>query len=566
MRPRSITLAALAALSGAACLCLPVAVAQSRAKLVRLPLPKYDGTLTPYTFEVGYPLVTLVYDTLLWRDEGGVARPWLARSVKRSAGGKRVTIRLRNGVRWHDGRPLTAADVAFTFDYVARRYHPRFTPQLSDVAQVRAADRLTVTVDLRRPSLGFDDQPLADLPILPRHLWQGLPGSALPAGPAVGSGPYRLVEARRGTGYRFQANRAYFLGRPAVDRIRVPIIRQEARTYSALRRRNVDMLPVSLPEQAAKGLGRSFGINVSNGASYFGTALLFNVRRTPFDRPEARRAVARSLDLKRIVQNVGPGTPADRGYVHPSSRWASRARLHRFDLTAASEALSELRLPAIRVLAPENDPVRREAGRQVALALRRGGAKATLVELSPAKLGRAIGEDGSSPSFDAAIVSTPALASYDPDFLQRLFGSDSRSSPLNYAGYRSQAFGALAERVALAPDRAARRRAVDAELRLLARDLPAVPLFFSEGSFAYRPAIHDGWVYVKGAGILDKRSFLAGGASKPARAAGAEGEATDEDSVSSTLEILRIASLVALAIALAVGAFALFQRLRTHRG
>jgi len=534
--------------------------------LVRLPLPKYDGTLTPYTFEIGYPLVTLVYDTLLWRDKGGVARPWLAQSVKRSAGGRRLTIRLRDGVRWHDGRPLTAADVAFTFDFVARRYHPRFTPQLTDVEQVRAANRLTVTVDLRRPSLGFDDQPLADLPILPRHLWQGVPEGSVPSGPTVGSGPYRLVEARRTGGYRFLANRAYFKGRPQVDRIRVPIIRQEARTYSALRRRNVDMLPVSLPEQPAKNLGRSFGINILSGPSYSGTALIFNLRRPPFDRPAARTAVARSIDLGRIVQNVGPATPADRGYVHPSSRWASRARLHRVDLAAARRAFSSLELPAIRILAPANDPVRREAGRQVVLALRRGGGKARLIELPRAKLGRAIGEDGASASFDAAIVSTPALASYDPDFLQRLFGSDSRSSPLNYAGYRSRAFGAAAARVALAPDRPARRRAVDAELRLLARDLPAVPLFFSEGSFAYRPAIHDGWIYVKGAGILDKRSFLAGGAAPPPRAVGADGEETEGDSLGSVLSVFSIASLVALVIALALGGFALFDRFRRRRG
>ncbi len=45
-------------------------------KVVRLPVPKYDGTLTPYTFELGYPLVTLVYDTLMLRDAEGVPRPW----------------------------------------------------------------------------------------------------------------------------------------------------------------------------------------------------------------------------------------------------------------------------------------------------------------------------------------------------------------------------------------------------------------------------------------------------------------------------------------------------------
>ena len=137
-----------------------------------MPFPAYDGTLTPYTFGIGYPLVTLVYDTLMWRDQAGMPQPWLAESVTRSNGGRRVTVRLRSGVRWHDDRPLTAADVAFTYRYVAANYQPRFTPQLRDVASVRARGRATVVFNLRRPSLGFEDQPLSDVPILPRHLWR----------------------------------------------------------------------------------------------------------------------------------------------------------------------------------------------------------------------------------------------------------------------------------------------------------------------------------------------------------------------------------------------------------
>ena len=564
MSLRRILLGALAVFACVAGPGLAGAAAQAPAKVVRLPLPQYDGTLTPYTFESAYPLMTLVYDTLLWRDARGVPRPWLAQSVTPSTDRRRLTIRLRKRARWHDGRPLTSADVAFTFDFVKARFHPRFTPQLADVVSVQAPDPQTVTLDLRRPAAGFEDQPLADLPILPRHLWQGLPAGRAPAGPAIGSGPYRIVEARRRTGYRLRANRAYFRGRPRVERIQVPIIRQESRTYSALRRRNVDMLPVSLPERAVERLGGLFGINIARGTSYSGTALLFNVRRAPFNRPGVRRALARSIELERIVRNVGPGVAANRGYIHPASRWAPRARLHRFDLPSARLALSELNLPPIRILAPDNDPVRRTAGRQVALAMRRAGVDAQAVEATRPSLGRSIGEDGSPPDFDAAIVSIPPLASYDPDFLQRVFGSDSDSAPLNFTGYRSQSFEALAARVASASDRRSRRRAVAAELRLLAKDLPAIPLFFPEGRFAYRPAIHNGWLYVKGAGILDKRSFLR---SRPAtarsRPASTGGEETGESS--SWLDILRIASLAVLLIALGLGAFGLVERQRARR-
>ena len=529
------------------------------AKLVRLPFPQYDGTLTPYTFELGYPLVSLLYDTLLWRDAKGTPRPWLAESVKRSNGGRRVTVRIRKGVRWHDGRRLSADDVAFTFEFVAGRFHPRFTPQVSDVESVRATGQRTVAIDLRRSSLGFDDQPLADLPILPRHLWEGLAAGEVPRGLPVGTGPYRLVRAQR-SGYAFRASKRYFKGRPRVERIEVPIIRQEQRNYTALQQGRVDMLPVSLPMDASEELGASVGINLERGTSYSGTALALNVRRPPFDRPAARRAVARALDLGRIVSNVGPAVAADRGYIHPASPWASKRNLQRFDAGAARAAVARLKLPAIRVLAPDNDPQRLEAGRQVMLALRRAGAIATLTELSAEGLGQAIGEDG-SPDFEAAIVSIPALVSYDPDFLARVFGSESRTAPLNFSGYRSEKFGALAERVASARDDTTRRRAVAAELALLAEDAPEVPLFFSQGAFAYRPAIYDGWVFVKGTGILDKRSFVEGESPRSrSGASGIEDEEAQADDSGSGLDVLAPASLVLLANALFLGVVGLVRR------
>ncbi|CAA9501137.1 MAG: Oligopeptide ABC transporter, periplasmic oligopeptide-binding protein OppA [uncultured Solirubrobacteraceae bacterium] len=540
----------------------PAAAGQSDPDVLRLPFPQYDGTLTPYTFQLGYPLVTLVYDTLMWRDANGIPRPWLARSVTRSQDGRRVTVTLRPGVRWHDGRPVTAADVAFTFRYMAARPQPRFTPQLAGVRRVRATGRLTATIDLRRASLGFEDQPLADVPMLPRHLWQGVPEGRTPAGLPVGSGPYRLVSARERSGYRLRANRDYFKGTPRVREVRVPIIDDAERTYAALRERKVDMVPLSLPRESADDLDATLGIDLARGPSYVGTTLLLNVRRAPFDSVAARRAVATALDLGRIARNVAPAEPADEGFVHPASRWSAAARVHRFDLPAARKAVRSLRLPRLRIMAPRNDPSRLEAGRQVVLALERAGVRATLVEVPGRQLGRAIGEEGVPPNFEAAIQSIPPLVSYDPDYLRVLFGSDARSAPLNFSGYRSPAFDALARRVASASDRAERRVAVRAELRLLARDAPSIPLLFSRGTYAYRSSVYNRWLFVKGTGILDKRSFLPGEtqAAQAPRPDGREvGRQVEPAASESGVSVLNVISLVVLAGVVLLAGVALGQ-------
>ncbi len=553
--------AVVLALAAALAVSAPGLQAAAPTPEVRIPFPEDDGSLTPYTFQIGYPLVTLVYDTLMWRGTDGTPQPWLARSVRRDQAGKRVTIRLRGNVRWHDGKPLTARDVAFTFGYFAKHFHPRFTPQLEAVKRARALDAKTVQITLRHASPGFDDQPLSDLPILPAHLWKDLPAGRLaPKGLPVGSGPYRLVRHRRGKSYRFRANRGYFRGRPRVETIDVPFISDFDATVRALEDRRVDMIPVTLPGSAQERLSESV-FDTKVGSGYTGTTLMFNLRRPPFNRRAARRAVASALDLKRITRAANlrgtAAVAADRGYLHPRSAWAG-SPVQRFERRRARSALAALDLPQIRVMAPNNDPVGLEAGRQVVLALERAGANAILEKLPSDRLAAAVGQDGASPKFEAAIWPSPALASFDPDFLRVVFGS--RGAPINYSGYRSARFDRLAARVAAARSPRVRRRDAKSESRLLQRDTPAVPLFFRQGTFAYRPQIYDGWLYVKGTGILDKQSFLPSAAKDSAPGAAPRPAASRE--AEGGIGVLGIIALGLLGIALAVVAFGLAARRR----
>lgn len=486
--------------------------ARESQKPLRIAIPGDDGSLTPYTFESGYAFMSLVYDTLTWRDAAGNAKPWLARSITRSANGLTVTVRLRPDVKWHDGTPLTADDVVFTYTFIANRPHPRFTPQLQDIEMVSATGPLIVAFTMRRRSLGIEDQPFADIPILPRHLWTGLPRNRrAPPGAAVGTGPYRLTSHRPGRSYRLQANRDYFRGTPSVPRIDVPIITREDRLAEQLRRRQIDAAPITVAPGST--LAGGSGLRVSDEISYTGTMLLFNVDRRPFNRLSARRAVASSLNLDSIAGNAtgvaGGVVPAERGMVHPRSPWALAGRLQRYDRAAARLAFAEQGIGAFRVAAPSNDPVRLETGKRVVRALRVAGARARLVELSPERLDRVLGRRRAPASFDVAVLGIPALASYDPAFLRVIFGDPSVAS-LNDGAYRSDAFDSLAARGATARTVTERRGVVTQQLKLLARELPAVPLHFGGGTIVYRPTTYDRWVGVRGTGILDKRSFLRG--------------------------------------------------------
>ena len=512
---------------------------------VRIPLPQDPGTLTPLTFTIGYPVLTLVYDTITWRDARGVPRPWLARSVRATEEGRLIVVRLRRGLRWHDGRPLTASDVAFTYDFMRARRHPRYASQLRAIQSVRAVGRRTVEFRLRHPSIGFADQPLADVPILPAHVWRGLgPGLRAPDGDPVGSGPYRYAGRSANGALRLAAVSGYFRGRPRADTVEVPVVPQLSEMIAELRRGTVDTLPFSLTPQQRASL-ESVSIRVADGADYLGTMLLFNVRSGPFTRAGVRRAVARALDVPRIARAAGRSMPASTGFLHPNSRWAPEPE-DPAPLPAA-RSLAGLGLAPLRVLAPANDLVRREAGRQVVLALRRAGADARLVTLSREALSAAVGEGGRRARFEVAVWSIPPLVSQDPDYLTALFGA---RGPLNRAGYRSAEFDRLAGRVAAAGSVPTRRAAVGALLERLADDAPAIPLMFAGGSFAYRSTSPVGWTYSAGAGILDKQSLLRSARARPAAAAAPPSAAAEDDGSGPGLFGVLAAGMLALALLL----------------
>ena len=259
---------------------------------------------------------------------------------------------------------------------MAERAHPRFTPQLRDIESVTATDARTVVFALRHAALGFEDQPLADVPILPRHLWEGLPaGQAAPRGLPVGTGPFRLVRHVAGKRYSFRANRGVLQGRaadrraagadrrPRGERLRAAQARGAGRDAGQPARGRDDRAlraPSSSP-RASRSAGRC-----SSSTS----------RGRRFDRRAARQAVARALRLGAIAGNEnGPGAmaPAERGMLHPQSRWAPAATLHRADVEAARLAFAERAVEPFEILASRSDGVRLEAARRVVAALRHGG-------------------------------------------------------------------------------------------------------------------------------------------------------------------------------------------------
>ena len=221
MIQRSTLLALLALAIG----CAPKGDAEPHAKLV-IAIPRDVGPINPYIGATD-AMVGLIYDKLIEPSPHELAqRMGLAETVTQ-IDSVTWTVTVRDGVRWHDSVPFTAEDVAFTYVYYRDGPPTRHAHHVSAVPRI---DSITVT-DVRtvRFVCGYPCPTLArvtfaDLPILPKHIWNGVTEprklSALP----IGTGPFRLTEYRPDQLYRFTANDDYYAGRPRVAELEMPVI------------------------------------------------------------------------------------------------------------------------------------------------------------------------------------------------------------------------------------------------------------------------------------------------------------------------------------------------------
>lgn len=505
-------------------------------KLLRFATHADDKNLTPWTQGTGYPgyyMMTLVYDTLFWPDPKNQPQPWLVKSYDLSADGRRWTLRLHDGVKWHDGRPLTSEDVKFTFDYLTRYPRPRFTPTFRAIEQITTPDPLTVVIHLKEADASFLWRPLADLPIVPKHVWEGIDKpldqtTQLP----IGSGPYRLVELQPGQSYRFVANPDYFKGRPIVEELVMPVIAQPATTYQALRAGEIDAMSLNLGPELVPEFERAGGVKVLRGPDFRGWYLYFNTQRPPFDRREVRQAVAATVDVAALTDTLllGLGVPGAPGFVHPAVPWANPALKHRRDVHRARTLLEgagikDLNGDGVREL-PDGRPFEFEllVASNQPLAIRAaelisGWAAEAGIKLKPVALEGAsnrIWPDEQWGQFKGdyflGIHSWASSVHLDPNFLRDMFHSDPAIGGFNRAAYKNPTYDALALEQARTTDPERRRQLLFRLQELLAEDVPMLPLYYPDGLHAYRPAAFDRWVYYDGVGILNKATFLPGAA------------------------------------------------------
>jgi peptide/nickel transport system substrate-binding protein len=298
----------------------PAAAQKPGGTLVLLVQPEPPNLAPHISTSAPIGMVTAkIYDGLLEYDFNLKPLPSLAKSWTVSPDGKSVTFKLQENVKWHDGKPLTSADVQYSILEVLKKAHPRGASTFRDVTAIETPDPHTAVFRLARPApyvmmalSGYES------PIVPKHLVEGtdVRKNDLVNKP-VGSGPFRFVEWQRGQYVRLDKNPAYWKpGRPYLDRIVARFITDSATRTAALEKEEAHIGGFgAIPYSDVVALAKKPHIEVTRQGYEMSSPIVelgFNTRKPPFDNQKVRQAIAHAVDRKFVVDNIwfGFGKPA----------------------------------------------------------------------------------------------------------------------------------------------------------------------------------------------------------------------------------------------------------------
>ena len=477
------------------------------------------GNLTPYSFRpppgLHSELTGLVHDTLFLDPYTKEPIPWLATGASASSDAKTWTVTLRDGVTWHDGQEFTAEDVAFTYDYYKKGPSNRYSHHASEIPvidSVEALDPHTVRFTCAQPCPMLDHVTLADLPILPKHIWEKVEDPQKYTELPVGTGPYKLVEHVDDQSYRLEANEDYFLGPPAVKEIDISIVKDPSSMFLALESGQVDTVTRNVPPELEERLEGTQNIKLVEGDRFASVFYMFNADRPPLDQPEFRRALDMAIDRQALVDTVllGRGRPGSPSFMHPDSGWykpqdasfdpeQARTILDRIGMSDSDgDGIRENNGRPVRlsVIVPANDPQQIRTAELVAQQLKEIGVELQVQSLDPGTLSqRQNARDFELTSF----LGVPHLLG-DPDQMIESLDSLLRYSNPKYENLRSEWLQSTTTQ---------QRSELLSEIQtLFAEDPPAFTLYYPDTRYAYNAGAYDGWIPVKGHGIHHKWSLI----------------------------------------------------------
>ncbi|MCQ9388135.1 ABC transporter substrate-binding protein [Brevibacterium sp. 50QC2O2] len=257
--------------------------------------PIMDGSL------VGYSLYYGMFDALTILTADGKIVPRLATEWESSKDLKTWTFHIRDGVKFSNGDPLTAQDVAFTYNTILNTPDSSPLSYMKPLKSVEAKDDATVVFKLHTPFAPFPSI-TTSVSIVPQKVYKEL-GSAKFAEAPIGSGPYKFVSRTVGVDYVMERNPDYWGEQAEYDKVTFQTVADEDARLNGVLSSSLNVALIS-PNQTESVTGTAkVEAQESNGVTFFG----INSTKGPLAKKEVRQAIDLAIDKKALVDNVLDG-------------------------------------------------------------------------------------------------------------------------------------------------------------------------------------------------------------------------------------------------------------------
>ena len=295
---------------------------------------------------------TKIFASPLRFDENWNIHPYLAKSWKISEDGLSVTLNLVENATFHDGKPVTSEDVAFTI-MTSKGNHP-FKTMFAPVEKIDTPDPHTAVIRLSKPHpaiLLALSPPLC--PVLPKHIFgDGQDPKTHPMNlKPIGSGPFKFVEYKPQQYLILERNENHFLkDRPYVDKIIIKYAKDPSNRMMVMERKEAHLYFVEYaPQNLLRFKKMKHLVTTPDGYTAIGPInwVAFNLRREPLNNVKVRKAIAYAIDRDFITQTLyfGLAVPATGPIVPGSPYYSEDVEKYDRNLEKANALLDEAGYP-----------------------------------------------------------------------------------------------------------------------------------------------------------------------------------------------------------------------------
>ncbi len=473
-----------------------------------------------------YTIFELVYDSMYELNLDGSFTLTLAESVVRSDDGLVYTYKIKDGIKWHDGKPLTAEDIVFTYNlYKDTPEYPYlngyYTPYFESIV---ATENNEVVLTLTEAIPNIESQ-LVFLYILPKHIWEGVNKLEYENTEMVGSGPFKMTEYVQSEFIRLTANKEHFATPPKVDEVIFQTFENQDALVQAIKTGQLDMI-TEMPDTAVESLKSAENVEVVVGSPLAPgvTDIIFNQteeENCPKDAGglctghpalrdrNVRLAMAHATDKQKLIDVVllGLGTPGLTLIPDGLGVWYNDTlKDYEFDVAKANQILDDA-----GYLDTDGDKVRELPDGSRPLNFRLNWPSDSLTAPRTAELlSEMWGEIGITlemQAVDPDALTAQCCPAFDFDLMLWGWGSDPDPSALLYVytseaiptgssetGYSNTAYDELYAKQQTTLDFEARKAIVWEMQKIVHDDVVYIIPYYEEATQAFRTDRFSGWL------------------------------------------------------------------------